>query len=87
MYVVNLTFDGDPGRRLAARPSHRDALGRLRNGGDLVMAGPWADDSGALLVFDTDDAGLRKILAADPYYSTPGVAIASVRRWRPIVGP
>ena len=33
------------------------------------MAGPWQDDSGALLVFRTSSAELDAILAADPYYT------------------
>jgi hypothetical protein len=48
------------------------------------MAGPWADDSGALLVFDTDERGLEEIIAADRYYTTPGVTIRAVRRWDPL---
>jgi uncharacterized protein YciI len=58
MYVLELAFDGDE-RRLAARPAHRERLARLRAGGTLLMAGPWADDSGALLIFRTDESGLR----------------------------
>jgi len=85
MYVVELAFDGDP-RRLAARPAHRELLARLHSEGQLVLAGPWDDDSGALLVFDTDEPGVQQIMASDPYYSTPGVSVVAVRRWRPIVG-
>jgi uncharacterized protein len=83
MYVIELAFDADE-RRLAARPAHRERLVRLHAEGLLVMAGPWDDDSGAMLVFRTDARGLRKILAADPYYSTPGVTVVGRRRWRPL---
>ncbi len=50
------------------------------------MAGPWDDHSGALLVFDTDRAGVEAIMAADPYYTTAGVTVTALRRWNPIVG-
>ncbi len=83
MVVIELAFDDDP-RRLAARPAHRDRLARLHADGVLVLAGPWADDSGALLVLDTDDAG--PVLAGDPYFTTPGVRVVAVRAWRPVVG-
>jgi uncharacterized protein YciI len=83
MYVLELAFDGDE-RRLAARPAHRERLARLRAEGTLLMAGPWADDSGALLIFRTDESGLREILAADPYYSTPGVTVVGCRPWTPL---
>jgi uncharacterized protein len=85
MYVVELAF-GPEQERLAARPAHRERLGELHKAGSLVMAGPWEDDTGALLVFDTDKAGMDEIVAADPYYRTPGVSVRSVRKWSPIVG-
>jgi uncharacterized protein len=85
MYVIELAFGPDE-RRLAARPAHRERLALLHAEGRLVLAGPWADDSGALLVFRTDEAGLREILAADPYYTTPGVTVVSSRCWTPVVG-
>lgn len=85
MYVLELAFDDDD-RRLAARPAHRERLTRLHAEGLLVMAGPWDDDSGALLVFRVDERGMREILAADPYYTVPGVTVVASRCWRPVVG-
>ena len=85
MFVVELAFDAAHAeQRLAARPAHRDRLAELYAAGQLVMAGPWRDDSGALLLFRTDGDGLRKIMAADPYYTTPGVTVRAIRQWRPI---
>ncbi|MFF0466523.1 hypothetical protein ACFYPX_03635 [Micromonospora zamorensis] len=50
------------------------------------MAGPFPDDSGALLIFDVPDAeALAATLAEDAYYRTPGVTIISQREWSPIV--
>jgi uncharacterized protein YciI len=86
MFLVELTFGPDQSR-LAARPAHRDLLAALHTKGQLCMAGPWPDDSGALLIFDTDQAGVDAILAADPYYSHPGVTVASVREWQPLFSP
>jgi hypothetical protein len=85
MFVLQLTFDDDP-RRLAARPAHRQRLAQLHATGKLVMAGPWHDDSGALLVFRVDQAEMDAIVAADPYYRTPGVSVTALHRWQPIVG-
>ncbi|WP_168220644.1 hypothetical protein [Streptomyces sp. RFCAC02] len=53
----------------------------------LVAAGPWADDSGAVLVLDTDRPGPERIVAADPYFRTPGVRVSGVRECTPGVGP
>jgi uncharacterized protein YciI len=86
MMILELAF-GDAPERLAARPAHRAVLAELHAAGVLRAAGPWADDSGALLVFDVDRAGLDDLIAADPYYRTPGVTIVSVRAWSPIISP
>ncbi|MDG4779352.1 YciI family protein [Micromonospora sp. WMMD961] len=86
MFILELSF-GDEPDRLAARPAHRERLQALRQEGRLVMAGPFSDDSGALLIFDVADAeAFAAILAEDPYYRTPGVTIVGQREWSPIVG-
>jgi uncharacterized protein YciI len=85
VYAVELAL-GDEPERLAARPAHRELLQELHRDGVLVMAGPFADDSGALLIFDVaDSAGLDEVLARDPYYRTPGVTVTARREWSPII--
>lgn len=84
MIVVELAF-GDHPDRLAARPAHRRVLAELRERGTLVMAGPWADDSGALLVFDAPRSEVDDVIAGDPYYATEGVRVVGLREWRPVV--
>jgi uncharacterized protein len=86
MLIVELAFT-DTSERLAARPAHRVILQRLHEEGHLVAAGPWADDTGALLVFDTERGELDHVLETDPYYGTPGVEVLCVREWAPVVGP
>ncbi|WP_108492343.1 YciI family protein [Promicromonospora sp. AC04] len=86
MLILELTFTDSP-ERLAARPAHRSFLAALHEEGRLIAAGPWADDSGALLVFDVERAELGRILETDPYYRTPGVRVAGIREWVPVVGP
>ncbi|MER7443799.1 DUF6069 family protein [Micromonospora avicenniae] len=34
-----------------------------------------------------DRARVERILAEDPYHTTPGVEVTSVREWSPVVGP
>jgi uncharacterized protein YciI len=87
MYALELAFDDvNDERRLAARADHRDRLAQLHRRGLLVMCGPWEDGTGALLIFRTDEEGMRDILDADPYYSMPGVTVVSSRPWAPIIG-
>jgi uncharacterized protein len=84
LFIVELAFDDTP-ERLAARPAHRERLQAHRDAGRLVMAGPFADDSGALLVFDVEHAAaLSAILDDDPYYRTVGVTVVRQREWTPI---
>jgi uncharacterized protein YciI len=84
MYAVQLSFSDDPAR-LEHRPAHRETLAGLVADGRLLAAGPWSDESGALLVFlvDTRDE-VDAIIAADPYYSTAGVTVAGVHEWNPV---
>jgi uncharacterized protein YciI len=85
MWIVELTFTGEPDR-LAARPAHRQRLTELHRAGTVLMAGPFPDDSGSMLVFAVPDrAALDEQLAADPYYSTPGVEVRRVQEWAPVV--
>ena len=84
MYLLELAFDGNPAR-LELRPAHRERLARMHAAGELVMAGPYADDSGALLLFDVADlAALARIVDDDPYYRAPGVTIVRQQEWAPI---
>jgi len=85
MHVVELALEDDE-RRLAARPAHRDRLRRLHDEGTVVMAGPLAGDTGAILVFDLDADAMAAELADDPDYAAPGVTVVSVREWQPIIG-
>lgn len=85
MICVELQFDGNPDR-LHARARHRQRLDELHAQGDLLLAGPWPDDSGALLIFSADGNRVRQIIQDDPYYSTPGVTVLAVREWTPVAG-
>jgi uncharacterized protein YciI len=86
MYIVELAF-GDEPERLTERPAHRERLQRHHADGRLVIAGPYADDSGALLLFDVaSTAELDAIVDADPYYQAPGVTVVRRQEWTPIVG-
>jgi uncharacterized protein YciI len=79
MWIVELAFTATP-ERLAARPAHRRRLAAT-----ALMAGPFADDSGALIVLDVPDrAAADRILDADPYFTTPGVTVMTVREWTPL---
>ena len=84
MFAVQLRFT-DPDRRMQVRPAHREYLTLLREAGKLVAAGPFADETGALLVYEVaDEAELREILAKDPYTAADVYEIAALNEWRPL---
>jgi len=84
MYAVQLAYEDDPAR-LGGRPAHRERLAGLAADGLLLAAGPWSDETGALLVFVVDTREeLDSILASDPYYRSPGVTVSSVQEWNPV---
>ncbi|MGI5244002.1 YciI family protein [Dactylosporangium sp. CA-139066] len=81
MWIVELSYGADPGR-LDARPAHRQLLTGLHQRGVVRMAGPFADDSGGLIVVDLpDQKAVEEFIAADPYYALPGVTVERIREW------
>ncbi|GAA1423454.1 YciI family protein [Agrococcus citreus] len=86
MIAVTLSFSDDPAR-LELRPRHRELLAEMHEAGLLVAAGPYADQSGALLLFASDDvAEVKTALARDPYYQAPGVQIVTIQPWNVVTG-
>lgn len=81
--VVELSFGEDTSARDAARPTHKIRIWKLYDSGALLFAGPWRDDSGALLVFNMPESEVHQELKSDPYYTLPGVNIVQVRPWYP----
>lgn len=83
-FVREIKFKNDE-ERMRVRPAHRAYLAELLATRKLVTAGPWADDSGALHVFDVaSEAELRELLAADPYSIADVCDEVSLREWQPI---
>jgi len=84
LFAVQLRFT-DTDRRMQVRPAHRDYLTSLKEAGKLVTAGPFADQTGALLIYDVaDEAELRDILAKDPYTPADVYEIAALNEWQPL---
>ncbi|MGW5191233.1 YciI family protein [Kribbella sp. NPDC004138] len=85
-FVVQLRFDvAETDRRMEVRPAHREYLAELKAAGKLVAAGPFTDQTGALLVYDVaDEAELRDILAKDPYTPAGVYEIGTLAEWQPL---
>ncbi|WP_158847215.1 YciI family protein [Saccharothrix deserti] len=86
-FAVELVYGDNEGERLAVRPAHREYLATLVERGVLLVSGPWADQTGALLVYEAaDEDELRKILADDPYTAAGVVAETRVHEWQTLMG-
>jgi uncharacterized protein len=87
-FVALLTFGEDEALRLQTRPTHREYLRGLFDAGKLRMSGPWADDTGALLVYEAADLSeAQSLLDNDPYRAAGVVADARLREWRIVLPP
>ncbi len=53
----------------------------------LLAGGPFADQLGAQLIYETPDADeLQKVLDADPYTKAGVIAKTTVREWNLVTG-
>ncbi len=86
-FALLLTY-GDRARRDETRPAHRDYLKSLLERGKLYGAGPFTDDSGALIIYEAaDQREAESLLANDPYTKAEGVvASAMIREWGRVLG-
>ncbi|MEV6719129.1 YciI family protein [Lentzea sp. NPDC051208] len=85
-FAVELVFGPDREKRLAVRPEHREYITSLAEKGVVLASGPYADDTGALIIYEAaDEASVKEIIAADPY--TPAnVAEWRIREWNALLG-
>jgi len=82
-FVSIITFSTDLEKRLAIRPKHREYLTSLLEQGKLHESGPFADDAGALIIYEVaDEAEARAIIDADPYAGTGVIADLQLREWK-----
>jgi uncharacterized protein YciI len=89
IFAVQLKFDAsDNEARMQVRPAHRDYLASLKEAGKLIEAGPFVDESGALLIYDVaDEAEMRDILAKDPYTPAGVYELATLKEWNQVFVP
>lgn len=86
-FAAVIAYLQDPATVSAHRPAHRAYLTSLLETGRLVCAGPFTDDSGALIVYEAADrAAAEELIRADPFH-TAGVFLSwDVRPWKTVFG-
>ena len=82
--IIEYTPDGS--KITAARPPHRAYLAEIKKAGKLVVAGPFTDMTGGLIVYEAESVEEAEMLIrADPFF-TKGVFVKwTIRPWNPVM--
>jgi uncharacterized protein YciI len=86
-YAAIIEYLNDPEKVQSVRPAHRQYLTRLRERGQLAVAGPFTDGTGALIVYEAASADEAEALVkGDPFHEN-GIFLKYVLRpWNPVMG-
>jgi uncharacterized protein YciI len=85
-FAAIIEYLQDKAKIAEVRPVHRQYLATLRERGQLVAAGPFTDDSGALIVYEAptrEDA--EKLLQGDPFHAGGIFVRWQLRPWNPVM--
>jgi uncharacterized protein len=68
------------------RPEHRQYLASLKAAGKLAVSGPFADGSGALIVYEANSPeAAEAILKADPFHAAGVFLRWQLRPWNVVI--
>lgn len=81
--AATIEYTPDKGRITSVRPAHRQYLSQLYDRGRLLLAGPFEDDSGALIVYEAESIEAAEALLRDDPFCREGVFVRwDIRPWR-----
>lgn len=76
---------GNQERIAEVRPVHREYLASLKAAGKLFAAGPFEDDSGALIIYEAESlAEAEALVQADPFHKAGVFLEWDMRPWRKV---
>ena len=82
-YAVTIEYAPDQAAIAQHRPAHREYLRGLVAANNLAISGPFADDSGALIVYNADDeAEVQRLIQLDPFCMAGVFRRWVVRPWK-----
>ena len=85
-YVAVLTII-DPDLNARVRPAHLEYLNRLYKENKVVMAGPFTDGKGGMVIYRADSPEeARRLAEADPVVAE-GARTLELREWNPLQLP
>jgi uncharacterized protein YciI len=68
------------------RPEHRQYLASLKEKGQLAISGPFADGSGALIVYEAESVeAAEALLKGDPFHANGVFLRWQLRPWNPVI--
>jgi uncharacterized protein YciI len=85
-FAAIIEYSQDKAKIAEIRPTHRQYLGQLKANGQLAAAGPFTDDSGALIIYEAaskEDA--EKLLQGDPFHANGIFLRWQLRPWNPVI--
>jgi uncharacterized protein len=86
-FAAVIEYAQDKAKIAEIRPTHREYLAGLRERNQLVIAGPFTDDSGALIIYEAasrDEA--ESLLQADPFCKNGIFLNYQLKPWNPVIG-
>jgi uncharacterized protein YciI len=85
-FAAIIEYIRDAKKVAEVRPQHRQYLMSLKDNGQLAAAGPFTDDSGALIVYEARSREEAEgFLKADPF-NTHGIFVNyQLRPWNPVM--
>ncbi|HWV24823.1 MAG TPA: YciI family protein [Thermomicrobiales bacterium] len=80
------TYGDDVERRQDVRPKHREYLQGLVDAGKVLMSGPFADDSGAVVIYDVADLSeAQELMSNDPFAQNGIIVDATVKEYKVVM--
>jgi uncharacterized protein len=81
-YAAIAKYTADASIIAKARPAHRQYLTGLQDAGKLLISGPFADDSGGLLVYEADNPEQVEAMLREDPFARQGVFLSwEIRAW------
>jgi uncharacterized protein YciI len=83
VYAATIEYGPDVSKITEFRPQHREYLSGLVAENKLVVSGPFAADTGGLLVYNAEDeAEVNELIQADPFYKCGVFRTWTIRPWK-----
>ncbi len=84
-YAAIIEYITDQDRVQSVRPVHREYLAKLKEQGRLAASGPFADGSGALIIYEADSPEQAEALLKDDPFCKAGVFVSwQIRPWNQV---